>query len=532
MQDKERIRALIESGGTYLGLELGSTRIKAVLIDGHHSVVASGSHIWKDALSDGLWTYHLEDVWHGLRDCYKRLADNVLTEYGVTLTKLGAIGFSGMMHGYLAFDQNDSLLEPFRTWRNTNTGRASAVLTDLFRFNIPQRWSIAHLYQAIMDSEAHISRIAYMTTLSGYIHWQLTGRKAVGVGEASGMFPIDTATGRFNARLTDQFNALVGKSAPWRLGDILPHVLQAGENAGFLTERGARLLDPSGALSAGIPVCPPEGDAGTGMVATNSVARRTGNISAGTSVFAMIVLEKALLRVYPEIDLVTTPSGDPVAMVHCNTCTSDIDAWASLLDEFAETLGVKLDKNALYQVLYSKALTGDDDCGGLLSYNYFSGEPVTGFDQGRPVFMRFPDSRLTLANFMKTHLFTALGALRIGMDILLEGEDVAVTGVTGHGGFFKTGDAGQRIMAAALGVPVTVMHTAGEGGPWGMAILAAYMKNRHTGETLEDYLKNRVFSGAGGTTVSPETKLAASFEAFMQRYKRGLGVERAAVEAL
>lgn len=533
MKDKEEIKADILSGNTYLGLELGSTRIKAVLIDSGHQPVASGSHIWENTLVDGIWTYGQEDIWYGIRDCYAQLTADVQMQYGLAISKLGAIGFSGMMHGYMAFDQNNNLLVPFRTWRNTNTGKASAALTDLFRFNIPQRWSIAHLYQAMLENEEHVPRIAYMTTLSGYIHWQLTGQKIVGVGEASGMFPIDTATGRFDARMVDQFDGLIAqRNFSWRLEEIMPRVLPAGENAGSLTEKGARLLDPSGTLGVGIPVCPPEGDAGTGMVATDSVAQKTGNISAGTSIFAMIVLEKKLSQVYPQIDLVTTPSGEPVAMVHCNTCTSDIDAWVGLFGEFAQDIGLKPEKGELYNLLYRKALGGDDDCGGLLSYNYFSGEPVTGFDEGRPLIMRMPDSRLTLANFMKAHLFTALGALKIGMDILFEGEDVHIANITGHGGFFKVRDVGQRFMAAAMGVPVTVMHTAGEGGPWGMAILAAYMMNRQPGESLEEYLKSRVFQNVAGMTVTPEEKLASSFKAFMQMYKKGLAVERAAVEAL
>ncbi len=518
---------------TCLGLELGSTRIKAILIDSLHQPVASGIHDWENALVGGFWTYRLEDIWSGLSDCYAKLSDDVRSQYGVPLTKLGAIGFSGMMHGYMVFDREENLLVPFRTWRNTTTGKASAALTALFGFNIPQRWSVAHLYQAMLENEAHVPRIAYMTTLAGYIHWQLTGQKLVGVGEASGMFPVDSATGQFNTRMISQFNELQTESAcAWELGDILPRVLPAGENAGCLTETGARLLDPTGTLGAGIPVCPPEGDAGTGMVATNSVARKTGNISAGTSVFTMIVLEKELSRVYPEIDLVTTPSGDSVAMVHCNTCTSDIDAWVGLFGEFAETLGVPKDKGMLYELLYRKALDGDDDCGGLLSYNAFSGEPITGLDDGRPLFVRLPDSRLTLPNFMKTHLFTAVGALKMGMDILFEGEDVEVANMTGHGGFFKVGDVGQRFMAAALGAPVTVLNMAGEGGPWGMAILAAYMKNRQPRESLEDYLKSRVFEAGAGATVYPEKKLTSSFAAFMRRYKKGLAVERAAVEAL
>ena len=529
----EKNRAAVESGNTYLGLELGSTRIKAVLTDGDHVPIASGSHMWENKLVGAYWTYSLDDIWRGLRECYASLASDVRKQYGVTLTRVGAVGFSGMMHGYMAFDGNGELRVPFRTWRNTTTAQASRELTGLFRFNIPQRWSIAHLYQAMLDGEAHVPRIAYMTTLAGYIHWRLTGEKVIGVGDASGMFPIDPSTGQFDARMVAEFDALAAeKGMTWRLRDILPSVLPAGDKAGCLTGEGARLLDPEGALAAGIPVCPPEGDAGTGMAATNSVAVRTGNISAGTSVFAMIVLEKELSKVYPEIDIVTTPSGDAVAMVHCNNCTSDIDVWVDLFGEFAEALGCNQGKDALYNLLYGKALEGDPDCGGLLSYNYDAGEPVTGLDAGRPMFLREPGSRLTLPNFMRTHLYSALGALKIGMDILLEGEDVRVTRITGHGGFFKVGDVGQRMMAAALNTPVTAMRTAGEGGPWGMAILAAFMKNKQPGQTLEAYLRDSVFRDAGGMTVNPERAAVVGFQAYLSRYKKGLPVERAAVEAL
>ena len=533
MLEEERIKAAIESGETYLGLELGSTRIKAVLTDSGHRPIASGSHTWENRLEDNLWTYGLDDIWGGLRSCYAMLADDVLMRYGSRLTAIGALGVSGMMHGYMAFDQAGRLLVPFRTWRNTNTGKASAALTGLFGFNIPQRWSIAHLYQAMLDSEAHVPDIAFMTTLAGYIHWLLTGRKTVGIGEASGMFPIDAETEQFDTRMTGVFDKLAAERAlPWRLSDILPDVLPAGENAGYLTETGARRLDPSGTLSPGIPVCPPEGDAGTGMVATNSVARHTGNISAGTSIFAMIVLDGALRHVYPEIDLVTTPSGDPVAMVHCNNCTSDIDAWAGMFGEFAEAAGVRLGADALYSMLYGKALDGDNDCGGLLAYNYFSGEPVTGFVEGRPLIVRPPDGRLTLGNLMRAQLFAALGALKIGMEILFEGESIRLSSITGHGGFFKVPGVGQRLMAAALKTPVTVMRTAGEGGPWGMAILAAYMMNKQPGETLERYLADRVVKSGAGTTVNPERELVESFENFMIRYRQGLAVERAAIELL
>lgn len=533
MQDQEKIKAAIDSGGTYLGLELGSTRIKAVLIDSAHQPVASGSQMWENTLAEGIWTYRLEDIWNGVRHCYAKLADDVWKRYGTELTTLGAAGFSGMMHGYMAFDKNNNLLVPFRTWRNTNTGAASAALTDLFQFNIPQRWSIAHLYQAILNGETHVPDISYLTTLAGYIHWQLTGQKVLGVGDASGMFPIDSATGQFDTGMTERFDALIAeKNYPWRLGDVLPRVRTAGDCAGVLTAEGALLLDPSGLLRPGMSICPPEGDAGTGMAATNSVARQTGNISAGTSVFAMLVLDRPLQKIHPEIDMVTTPAGAPVAMVHCNNGTGDIDAWIGLFAEAAEALGARPDKNALYNTLYHKALEGDADCGGLLSYNYIAGEPVTGFDEGRPLFVRLPGARLSLPNVMRTHLYAALGALKLGLDILFEDEAVRVTSVTGHGGYFKVSGVGQKLMADALDTPVTLMDTAGEGGPWGMAILAAYMAEKEPEETLENYLRNKVFAGADSITVSPVPVDAEGFRAFMEKYKKSIAIERAAVEAL
>jgi len=438
-----------------------------------------------------------------------------------------------MMHGYMAFDQDENLLVPFRTWRNTMTEQASKQLTELFQFNIPQRWSIAHLYQAILNREPHIKDIRYLTTLAGYVHWKLTGQKVLGVGEASGMFPIDSKTYNYDAGMVELFNARIAAgNFPWKLQDILPAVLSAGEAAGTLTKEGARLLDPTGLLQAGIPLCPPEGDAGTGMVATNSVAERTGNVSAGTSVFAMIVLEKALSKVYPEIDMVTTPTGKPVAMVHCNNCTSDLNAWIGLFREFTNLLGVEIDQSRLFEMLYQKALEGDADCGELLAYNYYSGEHITHFEEGRPLFVRTPESRFTLANFMRVHLFSALGALKIGLDILFDQEQVKIDQVLGHGGFFKTKDVGQKIMAAAMNVPVSVMETAGEGGAWGIALLAAYLLHKAENEPLEAYLTNQVFAGENGTTIAPDPKDIESFTAFMERYKKGLSIERAAVDAL
>ena len=424
------------------------------------------------------------------------MAQDAKEKYGATITKLGAVGFSAMMHGYMAFDEEDQLLVPFRTWRNTMTQQASDELTELFQFNIPQRWSIAHLYQAILNGEEHVSKIKFQTTLAGYIHWKLTGKKVLGVGEASGMFPIDMNTGNYNARMIQQFDEKIAdRGFDWKLEEILPEVLTAGEGAGFLTEEGAKLLDVTGNLQAGVPVCPPEGDAGTGMTATNSIAKRTGNVSAGTSVFAMVVLEKELSKVYKEIDMVTTPTGNLVAMVHCNNCTSDLNAWVSLFKEFAEAFGVEVDMNKLFGTLYNKALEGDADCGGLLAYNYFSGEHITGFEEGRPMFVRMPESKFNLANFMRVHLFTALGALKTGLDILLKDEGVKLDKILGHGGLFKTKGVGQKIMAGAVGVPVSVMETAGEGGAWGIALLASYMINKEENETLDDYLNNKVFAG-------------------------------------
>jgi sugar (pentulose or hexulose) kinase len=523
----------IESGKTVLGIEFGSTRIKAVLIGEDHMPIASGSYEWENRYENGIWTYSLEDVWTGLRESYRKLNNEVLENYGTPLQAIGAIGFSAMMHGYMAFDKDGNLLVPFRTWRNTITGQASKELTELFQFNIPQRWSIAHLYQAILNKEAHIKDINSLTTLAGYVHWKLTGQKVLGVGEASGMFPIDSRTNDYDKHMIELFNErLKAENIAWKLQGILPEVLVAGDAAGVLTEEGAKLLDPRGQLQAGIPLCPPEGDAGTGMVATNSVAERTGNVSAGTSVFAMIVLEKALSRVYPEIDMVTTPSGKPVAMVHSNNCTSDLNAWVDLFQEFTHALGVEMSESKLYEMLYQKALTGDADGGGLLAYNYLSGEHITHLEEGRPLFVRTPESRFTLSNFMRAHLFSALGALKIGLDILFEQEQVEIDQVLGHGGFFKTKEVGQKLMAAAMNVPVSVMETAGEGGAWGIALLASYMLHKAENEPLETYLSNKVFVEENGTTIVPNQWDIDGFSAFMGRYKKGLVIERAAVDGL
>jgi sugar (pentulose or hexulose) kinase len=527
------IKKAIESGKTALGIELGSTRIKAVLIGEDHAPIASGSHEWENRYENGVWTYSLEDVWSGLQESYRSLCREVLHKHKISLQTAGAIGFSAMMHGYMAFDRHENLLVPFRTWRNTMTGQASEELTGLFQFNIPQRWSIAHLYQAILNKEPHVKDICHLTTLAGYVHWKLTGKKVVGVGEASGMFPIDSKTNDYDARSIELFNQrLTEENIPCRLQEILPKVLAAGDAAGVLTVEGAKLLDPTGELRTGIPFCPPEGDAGTGMVATNSVAERTGNVSAGTSVFAMIVLEKDLSKVYPEIDMVTTPTGKPVAMVHSNNCTSDLNAWIELFHEFTGALGVEMSESELYEMLYKKALAGEADGGGLLAYNYVSGEHITHLEEGRPLFVRTPESRFTLSNFMRVHLFSALGALKIGLDILFEQEGVKIDQVLGHGGFFKTKEVGQKIMAAAMNVPVSVMETAGEGGAWGIAILASYMLNKSGDEPLEVYLYNKVFTGENAVTIPPDPVDVEGFAAFMERYKKGLPIERAAVEGL
>ena len=529
----ETIKNSIVNGKTVLGIEFGSTRIKAVLVDETHAPIAMGTHDWENRLENNIWTYSLEDIWNGLQGCYQSLVQDVKNKYGVALTKIGAIGFSGMMHGYMPFNANGDLLVPFRTWRNTMTGEACAKLTPVFNFNIPQRWSIAHLYQAILSKEPHVKDITFFTTLAGYIHWKLTGCKVMGVGEASGMFPIDSTTGDYDAKMLDQFDELIkGEGFGWKIRDILPKVLTAGENAGTLTAEGAKLLDVTGALEPGCPMCPPEGDAGTGMVATNAVAVRTGNVSAGTSVFSMVVLEEAMSKVHEEIDMVTTPDGMPVAMVHCNNCTSDLNAWVNLFDQFADLFGMKIDKNDLYGNLYREALKSDTDCGGLMAYNYFSGEPVTGLNEGRPMFVRTPDAKFTLANFMRTHLYSALATLKVGNDILLKEEKVKVDSLMGHGGLFKTPVVGQQILAAAMGAPVTVMDTASEGGAWGIAILACFMQEKGANETLPEYLNNKIFAGQTGTTIAPKAEDVEGFDKFVKKYLSTLPAQKAAVEGL
>ena len=518
---------------TYLGIEFGSTRIKAILIDENNAVIASGAHDWENRLENGIWTYSLEDIRLGLQDAYAKLAADFEVAYGEKLTTLGGIGFSAMMHGYMAFNKEGELLVPFRTWRNTMTDEAVKILVKEFDYQIPQRWSIAHLYQSVLENHEYIKDINFMTTLAGYVHWMLTGEKVLGADDASGMFPIDIDTKDFDAGMLDKFDGLVADQGyPWKLKEILPKVLVAGESAGILTEAGAKLLDPSGGLKAGIPLCPPEGDGGTGMVATNSVKVRTGNVSAGTSVFSMIVLEKKLSKVYPEIDLVTTPDGNLVAMVHCNNCTSDLNAWISVFKEFCDTFGVEMDMDTLYGGLYRKALEGDKDCGGLLAYNYFSGEHITHFTEGRPLFVREQNCKFNLANFMRTHLCTSLGAMKVGNDLLVENEGVKVDCIYGHGGLFKTEGVGQKMMAAALNTSVSVMKSAGEGGAWGIAVLAAYMQWKEAAESLSDYLEHKVFVNAESTTIAPDPEDVAGFQVFIERYKAGLAIERAAVENL
>ncbi|OUP21351.1 ATPase [Lachnoclostridium sp. An196] len=527
------VKNTIVNGRAVLGIEFGSTRIKAVLIDENNTPIASGAHDWENRLENGIWTYSLEDIWTGLQDCYRKMTEDVQAQYGVKVEKLGAIGFSAMMHGYLAFNKDGELLVPFRTWRNTITQEASEALTEAFQFHIPQRWSIAHLYQAILNGEDHVKDVDFFTTLDGYIHWQLTGEKVLGVGSASGMFPVDSDTKDYYTSMIEKFDEMAAaKGMPWKVENLLPKVLLAGDNAGVLTAEGAKRLDPTGTLQPGCPLCPPEGDAGTGMAATNSVKQRTGNVSAGTSVFAMIVLEKALKEVHEEIDMVTTPSGDAVAMVHCNNCTSDLNAWVNVFKEFAESFGMEVDMNKLFGTLYNKALEGDKDCGGLLAYNYFSGEHITGFEEGRPMFVRTPDSKFNLANFMRANLYTSLGALKVGLDILLKEEGVAVDRITGHGGLFKTKGVGQKILAGAMDATVSVMKTAGEGGAWGIALLASYMIQKEEGESLADYLQNKVFGGDEGEKMDPDPEDVKGFDEFIKRYKAGFPIERAAIDAL
>ena len=522
---------LIKAGKTAVGIEFGSTRIKAVLIDFEGNVLAVGFHDWENSLVNGIWTYGLDEVDAGLQHCYAELKKAVKETYGVTLTTTGAIGISAMMHGYIALDKDGKQLAPFQTWRNSNTQAAADELTEEFQFNIPLRWTIAHLYQRMLDGEEHVKNVDFVTTLDSYIHWKLTGEKVTGIGDASGIFPIDSETLDYDAGMMEAFEKKVAaRGYSWKAKDVLPKVLVAGQDAGSLTEAGAKLLDPEGDLVAGIPFCPPEGDAGTGMVATNSVAVRTGNVSAGTSTFAMLVLERKLAKLHREIDMVTTPTGYPVAMSHANNGTTDLNAWVKLFGEFCELMGVETSMGDLYEKLYKHSLEGDPDCGGLLSYGYYSGEGITHINEGRPLYARTPDSHFTLANLMRSHLYTSLGAVKLGMDILIKEEKMPVDRMLGHGGFFKTEGVGQRYLAAAIGAPVTVMKTAGEGGPWGMAVLAAYLVDgKQSYGTLEEYLEKKIFAGQEGSTVTPTEEEIQGFEVFADHYRAGLDIERTAV---
>ncbi|MBQ5537061.1 MAG: ATPase [Treponema sp.] len=529
----DAIKNLIESGNAIVGIEFGSTRIKAVLIDETNAPVAQGSHTWENSLVDGIWTYSQEEIIAGLQSAYSDLKSDVQKKFGVALKKIRALGISAMMHGYLAFDKNGTLLVPFRTWRNTITGEASEKLSSLFCYPIPERWSISHLYQAILNNESHVKDISFFTTLAGFIHWKLTGQKVLGIGDASGMFPIDTATKNYNKNFIEKFDNLVAdKKFAWKLEDLLPKVLLAGEDAGTLTADGAKLLDPTGELEAGAKLAPPEGDAGTGMIATNSVAKRTGNVSAGTSVFAMVVLEKDLSKAYNGlIDLVTTPDGALVAMAHANNCMGEFDHWVNLFDEVLKATGCNVDKGTLYGTLLKAALEGDKDCGGLLPFNYLSGESITGLTEGRPLFVRTQHANFTMPNFIRAQLFTALGALRTGMDILFDKENVKIDSLTGHGGFFKTAETGLTVMSAALHTPVSALETAGEGGPWGMAVLASYLVNGG-GKTLDAWLAEKVFATSKKTTVSPKQDDIEGFNKFFARYTKGLAIEKAAIESI
>lgn len=528
-----QIKEEILQGKTVLGIELGSTRIKAVLINSENQPIAQGAHDWENTLLDGVWTYALDDVWKGIQSCFASLQANIQHTYAVKLCRTKALGVSAMMHGYLPFDSEGRQLAAFRTWRNTMTSQAAQELGTLFDYPVPERWSISHLYQAILNKEGHVKDLGFLTTLAGYVHWQLTGEKVLGIGDASGMFPVDTKTGSYDTRMLKAFAELTrAHNFPWQLEKVLPSILTAGEHAGNLTSSGARLIDPSGTLEACIPLCPPEGDAGTGMVATNSIAKRTGNVSAGTSVFAMIVLEKELSRSYNKfIDLVTTPDGSLVAMSHGNNCTGEYDNWMRLFSEVLTTAGFSLSKGELYDKLLYKALEGDKDCGGLLPYNYLSGETMTDMNEGRPLFVRETKNTFNLANFMRSQLFTALGVLRIGMDILFEQEKVAIDSITGHGGFFKTAEVGQNMMASALHTPISVLKTAGEGGAWGIALLASYMVHKQN-RSLAEFLAKEAFATAEISTVEASKEDIEGFNSFLERYKQGLPVEKAAVQYL
>lgn len=528
VQTKEQMTSDIMNNRTYLGIELGSTRIKAVLVDSTFETIASGSFEWENKLEHGFWTYSLDDVWKGIQQSYQKMTEAVFEKYDIKLQKIGVIGFSAMMHGYMTFDKEDKLLVPFRTWRNATTTDASRQLTECFNFNIPERWSIAHYYQAILSNEKHVTNIDYLTTLAGYVHWKLTGNKVLGIGDASGMFPIDTINKDYDEQYLADFEKLVkDKGISIHLKSMLPKILMAGELGGELTDEGALLLDPRGHLKAGIPFCPPEGDAGTGMVATNSTEVRKGNISVGTSAFAMIVLEKKMKSVYPEIDLVTTPDGNPVAMVHANNCSSDISAWIKLFSEYTDAIGCKLSQNEIYAILFNKALEADPDLGGLLSYGYLSGENITKVNEGRPLFARLPDGKFNLANFMKVHLSSAFSVIRVGMDIL-SSEKIKVDELVGHGGIFKTPKVGQSVLASAINIPIKVMETAGEGGAWGMAVLSAFAQSDE--KELSKFLNKEVFNNSKGITLSPNKQDVENYNHFYKRYMDGIVLERIAAE--
>ena len=522
---------IIETGKAVLGIEFGSTRIKAILVAPNNQPIAQGSFTWENKIVDGLWTYSVDDIWNGLQECYMALRENVKLKYNTDIKVLAAIGISAMMHGYMAFNGDQELLIPFRTWRNTNTVKAATELSSLFNFNIPLRWSISHLYQCILDKERHLQEVKFITTLAGYVHWQLTGEKVLGIGDASGMFPIDSTTKNYDAEMIRKFEELIAPyHFSWKLQDILPSILLAGESGGTLTKEGAALLDSSGQLQPGCPLCPPEGDAGTGMVATNAIRPRTGNVSAGTSSFSMIVLERELSKAYEVIDMVTTPDGAPVAMVHCNNCTSDLNSWINIFKEYQYLIGAKIDESEIYEKLFSHALEGDNDCGGLIYYNYISGEPVTGLTEGRPLFVRSVNDKFNLSNFIKSQLYATIRVLKIGNDILFNDEKVMVDRITAHGGLFKTKNVAQRILAAALKTPISVMETAGEGGAWGIALLASFLVNRETNQTLDEYLNHKVFAGNTGIEVTANDDEIDGFNAYAENYKLGLSIEQAAIK--
>lgn len=524
-------KTVIASGQASIGIEFGSTRIKAVLIDTQGDILATGGFTWENHLVDGIWTYRQAEIWQGLQSAYRDLTNRVKEKYALSVTKAKAIGFSGMMHGYMPFDKQGKLLVPFRTWRNNMTAESSQKLTALFNYNIPQRWSISHLYQALLNREEHVGRIDYLTTLAGYVHWRLTGEKVLGVGEASGMFPIDPRTGSYYQTMLEQFDELIAScSVPWKIAKILPQVLTAGQSAGKLTEQGAKLLDPTGRLQPGIPFCPPEGDAGTGMVATNSIKVNTGNISAGTSAFAMIVLEKELSEVYEQLDMVTTPAGKPVAMAHSNNCSSDINAWINLFGENLKAFGLEIESDKLYETLFLKALEGEADCGGLLAYGFYSGEHGLGLAEGCPTFMHPANSHFTLANFIRAHLYSAFGAMKLGVDILIRQEKVNIAQILGHGGIFKTPNVASKILASAINVPVAVMKTANEGGAWGIALLANYLTAYQAGQSLEDYLDKQIFTRSEIQIAQPDAETAKGYAEFIRYYQQGISVVQAAVK--